>query len=454
MGKKKGKKGPPEKKSPFNLLTLEELEEQVPKMEAALPEKQAARNYAQVERDAVKRYFGVAQRDTDDVTTAAVATDKAIETLIEQHRVELEVYKQKVRHLSYQHTIEMENRAEKDRARHAADHDTHLDRMQRWEGQKTSLEGEIQDQEKTTGADAERLGKQNQLALTRMKEAFTAGLERFEDVCAARLDRQREELELRRRVGLHEAEEFNAAHVNALVAQHKTSLDEMKEYYRGVTAQNVSLITAYKAKLAELADRAVENAKKKDDVQRVNENLREPLVETLKQVSQLQSTLKNQEEDRQMLKNARERRVMLKRKLRDMDAQLGAQATSLKAVVADNAERYEVFERDIRDAQRVSDERGVVLAARLAQAQAALDKTHVQLESVAKAVKVDPATVAAERAYAQDVFAQQAEELKGAEFAARRAEVVLRNQVELFRTRLGDMGVPEAELDGLLGLAE
>jgi hypothetical protein len=267
MGKKKGKKvhspdnsphpnptlthhppqGPPEKKSPFNLLTLEELEEQVPKMEAALPEKQAARNYAQVERDAVKRYFGVAQRDTDDVTTAAVATDKAIETLIEQHRVELEVYKQKVRHLSYQHTIEMENRAEKDRARHAADHDTHLDRMQRWEGQKTSLEGEIQDQEKTTGADAERLGKQNQLALTRMKEAFTAGLERFEDVCAARLDRQREELELRRRVGLHEAEEFNAAHVNALVAQHKTSLDEMKEYYRGVTAQNVSLITAYVA---------------------------------------------------------------------------------------------------------------------------------------------------------------------------------------------------------------
>lgn len=198
----------------------------------------------------------------------------------------------------------------------------------------------------------------------------------------------------------------------------------------------------------------MENAKKKDDVQRVNENLREPLVETLKQVSQLQSTLKNQEEDRQMLKNARERRVMLKRKLRDMDAQLGAQATSLKAVVAENAERYEVFERDIRDAQRVSDERGVVLAARLTQAQAALDKTHVQLESVAKAVKVDPATVAAERAYAQDVFAQQAEELKGAEFAARRAEVVLRNQVELFRTRLGDMGVPEAELDGLLGLAE
>ena len=67
-----------------------------------------------------------------------------------------------------------------------------------------------------------------------------------------KLEKLREELELRLKVEIHEIEERKNQHINDLMKNHEEAFREMKEYYNDITRENLELIKMYKDKLVDI----------------------------------------------------------------------------------------------------------------------------------------------------------------------------------------------------------
>jgi hypothetical protein len=56
----------------------------------------------QLERDSIQEYYNISSREVSELSLATTAKDREMELMEDNHRVELRVYQQKVKHLEYE----------------------------------------------------------------------------------------------------------------------------------------------------------------------------------------------------------------------------------------------------------------------------------------------------------------------------------------------------------------
>merc|ERR1711998_595412 len=61
------------------------------------------RNYFQLERDKINTFWEITKKELEDRKAELRNKDREMEELEERHQVEIKVYKQKVKHLLYEH---------------------------------------------------------------------------------------------------------------------------------------------------------------------------------------------------------------------------------------------------------------------------------------------------------------------------------------------------------------
>ncbi len=84
-------------------MDIEMLKEVVPMLQQQLEKCQADRNWTQLERDTVQTFYDVTRHEVRDLEMSICSKDRAMELMEDNHRVEVRVYVQKVKHLEYEH---------------------------------------------------------------------------------------------------------------------------------------------------------------------------------------------------------------------------------------------------------------------------------------------------------------------------------------------------------------
>lgn len=84
-------------------MDLEMLQEVTPMLRQQLEKTQLDRNYVQLERDTIQTFYDISKKESHDYDQAIAAKDREMEIMEENHRTEVRVYVQKVKHLEYEH---------------------------------------------------------------------------------------------------------------------------------------------------------------------------------------------------------------------------------------------------------------------------------------------------------------------------------------------------------------
>jgi hypothetical protein len=101
-GKDKGEKG----KAPLGEgaeMSVEQLQEKIMYLNDSLDHEREERNYFQLERDKINTFWEISKKELEDRKAELRNKDREMEELEERHQVEIKVYKQKVKHLLYEH---------------------------------------------------------------------------------------------------------------------------------------------------------------------------------------------------------------------------------------------------------------------------------------------------------------------------------------------------------------
>merc|ERR1719238_2417651 len=118
----------------------------------------------------------------------------------------------------------------------------------------------------------------------KLREEFEKNIDALTDRCEIRVTQLKHDLELRRKVDIHEIEERKNLHINDLMKNHEKAFGQIKNYYNDITHDNLKLIKSLKDEVAEMKKKAAANQKLMYDISQQNKRLSEPLAAALKEV--------------------------------------------------------------------------------------------------------------------------------------------------------------------------
>ncbi|KAK7199905.1 T-lymphocyte triggering factor [Novymonas esmeraldas] len=434
--KDKGKKAGAAPVDPVaELRNMEDIHE-------VLAKAQQLRNYFQTERDKVNDMWEITKKALENEQYKVQNAESDLEELERDHQVEMKVYKQKVRHLLYDQRVAVKQlREESDAALRQAEA-AHTQRMQQLE---------VGRQQRTAGMQASREAQESRIVDQRDSHQYMLTvtkrrnhdkeMARLQTSYEAKLSTLREDLELRRRAEVQDAEERYHLHINHLIQQHEDKFNEMKAYYNHITHNNLEIIQSLKDEIATMKKNDEHNEGLMFEIERENGNLVAPLEQLEKEVTELQVKKQQHIQDKQSLRSSRTRFKVLQQQLHTLRQEQELLEDQYKGVYEEREDLRAKFESALREAMDVVAERNNSLQQNLIEAHARLEQRDAQLGGVLRAMNLEPAAM---ELISDEIDAEVEEKnqaIKDLHFEMRRLEKKVNTMVEEYERRCRAVGV-------------
>ncbi len=362
-------------------------------------------------------------------------------------RAQVRVYEQKVKHLEYEHRTAMRRVGENSGSAAATDVSEHESAEEGLRGRLAELRARMDEMEAAHAAEVRsRVTKHDRtLALTR--ERFRSLTDESRQRHSERLARLEEEMELRRRVELHEAEERKNQHLADMVRNHKRDFAKVKEFFNGITRKNVATIRDLRAQVQQLREKQAASQALMIDISEENRRLAEPLALATEEVLALRADLRDAPKDRLALGNVTSRLrevshalTRARREHRTLERRFGEAESERDGL-------YESFEDAVRAVQRRAELRNQALERRLEELSLAFDARAAELDEAVSAARLDPAAVREVVVRVDAAIDAREARLRELHYAVARVAKAHNDALRVFAAKLQRVGADPSELD-------
>ncbi len=422
-----------------NQPTVDELQEQ-------LKDEKSMRNYFQLERDRINSFWDISKKELENCRAELRNKDREMEELAEQHQVELKVYKQKVRHLLYEHKISI------DRLKIESEHalkmqaDEFRQKLAQLKEDKRSLKHQIKNKELAHEEYIKSLKNQQDKNMTKMREDFERQLKETQLKYQDKMTKLRENLESRGRKEAMEIEEEKNYQIQNLMEKHKQAFEQMKNYYNGITTNNLVLIKNLKDEVATMKKNEASNEKLMFEIMADNNKLTEPLVKALNEIDHMRIELANYEKDKVSLKNAKSRMIVTEEQLKKLNWEHEILEQSFRQVQKERDELYQKFEKTIHEVQQKAMFKNQLLETKILALQEQVEKRDAQLREVIKVSNVDDQTIDHVAGQMEDVIEEKNKQIRDLRFETEKLKKMHNDLVRVVIDKMQQYGIPTEEL--------
>ena len=452
-GKKKGKKGKKGQKDPrdsvpeeIKSMDIASLKREIESWRQQLLDTKVSRNKFQNEKDIIKQFYEVTRKDLEDIKAQVMNKDTEMERLEENHRVEVKVYTQKIKHLEYDHqnSLGQLNIDSKETQKDETNH--HIKSQNQMKLEKIELKKEIEEQEL---ANIQKINKEIESydkAMKNLERTYEEQLKDIENNYQQKLQTLKENLDLRLKVEIHEVEERKNKHRNNLKAKHEKAFRTIKDYYNDITKTNLEKIKELKDEKNKLENNQVENKDSIEELRKENEKLKKPLDEARAELAMLEDKLKDYHLDKVSLLNAKKRLKSLMNKLEQSKQDKRELETQYRQVLQEKDELYRRYESTIDRVRNKSEYKNIFLDQRLAALEDNLNRKEAQLQEVLNRVNLEPSYVVEINKKIEESLEAKNTVIKNLKYSLAHAIKAYNDAIRVYEAKLVEFGIPPEEL--------
>ena len=430
-------------------MALDMLREVVPMLQQQLEKSSADRNWTQLERDTVQTFYDVTREEVRELEMSIAAKDRQMEVMEENHMVEVKVYVQKVKHLEYEHKNNQKSIEVDSNGFDEEESGAHSGRLGKHLGDKSGLKDDLLERNGSYAVEIGNVKVQCEKILMQMREVFETNLRELGERCEAKLSSLEDDLELRRKVDIHEIEERKNLHINDLMRNHERAFGQMKSYYNDITNDNLQLIKDLKSEVVEKKKKAIGIQKVMYDISQENKRLSEPLSAAVAEVADLRAHLKDQEKDRLSLRNAKARLIVMEEQLQGLAGDQVVLKGEFEQAVAERNDLHDTFERTVKEVQAKSDFKNLVLEQKLQGVGQNIEKADAQLNEVVAAAQIDPGELGAITESLRDMLESKNQHIKDLQYSVLRMTKAYNDGLRTYSRKLEEIGIPNEEFEGM-----
>lgn len=389
-----------------------------------------------------------------ELELAAAAKDREMELLEDNHRVELRVYQQKVKHLEYEHRNNVKGIIVDGVSLLDGEKQSQDSREKDLLRSKEQLKFEQMEVELVNANKVAEIRQQHDKQIAKLRQQFEDGLTELSSRSEGRLQHLETDLELRRRVEVHEVEERKNQHINDLVKNHKKAFGQMKSYYNTITGQNLQLIRGLQKKVEELKQCAIDNQKALLEYKEVNQTLSLPLSQVTDEISKVQDQIRERTKDQMALRNASSRLNSVGKNISSLRSKLQLLEEEYAQVERERDLLYSNFEDSIQKVQQQAEFTNQALERRLLSAESNAEKAAIQVEEVIHAANLDSGEMVRVVSSLNQMLAAKDDALREVKFLVIKLQKNFNDAHETFAAKLKGLGIPEEEFRKLGYLQE
>lgn len=319
--KKKGKQQPPSAKAqptPYDSLSLEDLQATVAELEAKNTSLLDAANHAQVEHDAVLSYYQVTKDRLHQLHLEIEQAERNIEEAHDNHKLELSVYDDRLNRIKYDHANHMEEVDEEGTRAIQASKEQHANRLQDLHSSKREVVLETEEMQVLQTEEIHQAKKRYVRQLQEERARLDEELVEFERKCQNHHVEMIQDAEAQRKADIRRAEDRGKGRLEQLEAQHQARMEETRVYFESIVEENRAVIRSLRDEIDRLEDCADRSDRKMAELTEENERLALPLAQTLEQMRVLAEQSKDYEKDREVLVNTKGRIALTRRRIKDV----------------------------------------------------------------------------------------------------------------------------------------
>lgn len=452
-GKKKGKKKSAKSKTPTIVdgisteeMSKEQLEEHIVRLREELDREREERNYFQLERDKVTTFWEITKRQHEEKKAELRNKDREMEEAEERHQVEIKVYKQKVKHLLYEHQNNIAELKAESAVQLKLAQDDHQNNEQDLRKDKRSLKVELKEQELSHEDVVKNLKRGHDEHVTKLRQDLERQVKEIESKYDKKMKALREELELRRKTEIHEIEERKNGQINTLMKNHEKAFSDIKNYYNDITLNNLALINSLKEQVEEMKKKEERMEKQLNEIMAENKRLTEPLQKAREEVEELRKQLANYEKDKASLASAKARLKVQDEELRSLHWEHEVLQQRFSQTQSERDELYGKFVKAIHEVQQKSNFKNLLLEKKLSALADTLEKKEAQLNEVLSASNLDPTALTVVTRKLEDVLDSKNSAIKDLQYELARVCKAHNDLIRTYEAKLQSFGVPTEEL--------
>jgi hypothetical protein len=197
--------------------------------------------------------------------------------------------------------------------------------------------------------------------LDKLKSAFEAQFQTMVSNSERRLQELKDDMELQRKMEIHEIEERKNRHINDLMANHENQFNLMRRYYNSITRDNLELIRSLNDEIELLKAKYEENEKLKKEYEAKKDPLDKELKEEEHKVEELKKKLKDYLKQKASLKLARAGLAVMEEQYKDLSLKHKEAQEDYAKTVRERDGLYATFEETVLGVRGRSDARNRML---------------------------------------------------------------------------------------------
>lgn len=447
--KKKAQAAAPEEDIPADLkeLTVSQLRDRIDAFMYRYNQAAKLRNNMQLEKDMVNQFYEITKNEVKQIEAELDNKDREMEMLERDHRVHIKVHEQKVQNLEYEHKESRRQVQESAEMSVQKEREVHSDSVQDMNKEKLHLKGELRKQQLENEEDVKMMRQNFAKGLQKLRDLFENQHRQLQEQYEKQVEQLKIDLELNRKVEIHEIEERKNQHINDLLLNHQEAFDEIKNYYNDITHDNLQLIKSLKDDIHEMREREKKNKQKMAFLTQDNKDLSEPLERRREEQRILEDKLKSYTKDKMALKNLKAHYKQLEERTAEAKAEYHATEDKFRKKEKERDDLYKRFQKAVREIQRKAElGKNAVLERKLELLTAQFEEKQAQLSEVLEAAHLDPTVVANVTRKLEQVLGAKNRQIKDLQYQVHQCTKAYNDTIRVYESKLPSLGIDPEEI--------
>jgi hypothetical protein len=395
----------------------------------------------------VNRFYEITKQEVRQIEAELLNMDRTMETLERDHRVHIKVHEQKVQNLEYEHRNSRRQVSQTGDMSIQTEREMHSDRVFSMNKEKLHIKQDLRDQQLENEDDVRMMRTGFHKSLQKLRETFEQNHKLLENQYEEQVQELKIDLELRRKVEIHEIEERKNQHINELLFNHQEAFDEIKAYYNDITHDNLQLIKNLKDEIQAMKEHEKKAQKRMALLTQQNKDLAEPLTRKLELQRELEERLKSYTKDKMALKNLKAHYKQLEERTTEAKQEYRGTEEKYRRLEKEREDLYKRFQKAVREIQKKAElGKNVVLEKKLEVLTAQYDEKQAQLTEVLTAAKLDPAVVASVTKKLEQVLGAKNRQIKDLQYQVHQCTKAYNDTIRVYESRLPAVGIDPEEI--------
>ncbi|KAK2586149.1 hypothetical protein KPH14_001417 [Odynerus spinipes] len=425
-------------------MNREQLEIYAHKILEEMQREREERNYFQLERDKLRTFWEISRHQLDESRAIVRNKEREKEELQEKHEAEMKLYKQKVKHLMYEHQTNLsETKADHLVALKMAQ-DDHVSQENELIRDKKELKKSQKEQEVAHLNEIRELKLHNSEEMNKMMKKFESEAIELEQKYEQKLSNQYESLTLKHQMEMSELDERKNFQIETLIKNHESAFTEMKTYYNDITLNNLSLIQSMKEQMEVMKNNEERMKKQVRELTAENKKYSTELKSLQEKVADYTRQLVNYEKDKRCLSHTKRRLSLVEKDYDNLKWENEVLELRFEKCQSERDELHSRFVSAILELQQKTGLKNVILEKKLEKLSELLEQREVQISEVLAAAHLDPAAVVNVNKKLEDMLNRKNTAIQELQYELAKACKAHDDLLAVYESKLQEYGIPKS----------